>query len=326
MTNKEITNTVIAIGFKQDSKNKEVFIKSYDKFKYEITVDLSKDKIDYGNLIKRGDETTSNLQHSENLVVLECVNRLIEKGYKPNDLTLEKKWKLGRTAKSGKADITVKGKDGKTLLIIECKTWGHEFTKELDNMKSNGGQLFSYFQQDKNTRYLCLYASVLNNDKIDKINALLRVEDKTEEKVQQQETEKIITYEHAKTIKEMLEVWKHKTKGKQTFLDKGLFEDEIEPYNPGYIPLKINDLKDFVKEDKGKVFNQFEEILRHNNISDRSNAFNRIISLILAKIVDETKGVDAITDFQVKDGIDDAETLLERLQSLYSKAMKDYLD
>lgn len=326
MTNNEITNTVIAIGFKQDSKNKEVFIKSYDKIKYEISVDLSKDKIDYGDLIKRGDETTSNLQHHENLVVLECVNRLIEKGYKPNDLTLEKKWKLGRTAKSGKADITVKGKDGKTLLIIECKTWGHEFTKELDYMKSNGGQLFSYFQQDKNTRYLCLYASVLNNDKIDKINALLRVEDKTEEKVQQQETEKIITYEHAKTIKEMLEVWKHKTKGKQTFLDKGLFEDEIEPYNPGYIPLKINDLKDFVKEDKGKVFNQFEEILRHNNISDRSNAFNRIISLILAKIVDENKGVDAITDFQVKDGIDDAETLLERLQSLYSKAMKDYLD
>jgi len=136
MTNKEITDTVIAIGFKQDSINKEVFIKSYDKIKYEISVDLCKDKIDYGNLIKRGDETTSNLQHPENLVVLECVNRLIEKGYKPNDLTLEKKWKLGRTTKSGKADITVKGKDGKTLLIIECKTWGHEFTKELDNMKS----------------------------------------------------------------------------------------------------------------------------------------------------------------------------------------------
>ena len=326
MTNKEIKDTVIAIGFKQDSKNTEVFTKTYDKIKYDISVDLSKDKIDYGNLIKRGDETTSNLQHPENLVVLECVNRLIEKGYKPNDLTLEKKWKLGRTAKSGKADITVKGKDGKTLLIIECKTYGQEFTKELDNMKSNGGQLFSYFQQDKNTRYLCLYASRLNNKKIEKINALVKVEDKTEEKVQQQETEKIITYDNAKTIKEMLEVWKYKTKGKQTFLDKGLFEDEIEAYNPGYIPLRINDLKDFEKEDKGKVFNQFEEILRHNNISDRSNAFNRIISLILAKIVDENKGIDAITDFQLKEGIDDAETLLERLQSLYSKAMKDYLD
>lgn len=124
----------------------------------------------------------------------------------------------------------------------------------------------------------------------------------------------------------MLEVWKHKTKGKQTFLNSGLFEEEIEPYNPGYIPLKISDLKDFGKDDKGKVFNQFEEILRHNNISDRSNAFNRIISLILAKIVDENKSEDTITNFQVKEGIDDAETLLERLQSLYSKAMRDYLD
>ncbi len=159
MTNKEVKDTVLALGFRQDSKNTEVFKKYYDKIKYEISVDLSRDKIDYGNIIKRGDETTSNLQHAENLVVLECVNRLIEKGYKPNDLTLEKKWKLGRTAKSGKADITVKGKDGKTLLIIECKTWGHEFTKELDNMKSNGGQLLSYFQQDKNTRYLCLWES-----------------------------------------------------------------------------------------------------------------------------------------------------------------------
>src|SRR6056297_285215 len=98
MTNKEIKDTVIAIGFRKDSKNTEVFTKSYDKIKYDISVDLSKDKIDYGNLIKRGDETTTNVQHPENLVVLECVNRLIEKGYKPNDLTLEKKWKLGRTA------------------------------------------------------------------------------------------------------------------------------------------------------------------------------------------------------------------------------------
>ena len=193
-------------------------------------------------------------------------------------------------------------------------------------MKANGGQLFSYFQQDKNTRYLCLYASREQGGIIEKANALLKVEDSTEEKVKQQETEKLITYEQAKTIKEMLEVWKHKTKGKQTFLYSGLFEDEIEAYNPGYIPIKISDLKDFGKDDKGKVFNQFEEILRHNNISDRSNAFNRIISLILAKIVDENKREDAITDFQIKEGVDDAETLLERLQSLYSKAMRDYLD
>ncbi len=326
MTEKQIITTITAFGFSANPKDAKVYSKNYDKIKYQMSVDFTKKRIDFGLEIKKGDDTTSHLENPENIVVLECVDRLLEKGYKPADLTLEKKWKLGRTAKSGKADITVKGKDGKTLLIIECKTWGKEYEKELDNMKSNGGQLFSYYQQDKNTRYLCLYASREHSGKIEKANALIKVEDSTEEKVNQQETEKIITYDQAKTIKEMLEVWKHKTKGKQTFLNSGLFEPEIEPYNPGYIPIKISDLKDFGKDDKGKVFNQFEEILRHNNISDRSNAFNRIISLILAKIVDENKGEEAITDFQIKEGIDDAETLLERLQSLYSKAMRDYLD
>lgn len=326
MTEKQIITTISALGFTANPKDEKVYSKTYDKIKYQMSVDFTKKRIDFGPEIKKGDDTTSHLGNPENIVVLECVDRLIEKGYKPADLTLEKKWKLGRTTKSGKADITVKGKNGKTLLIIECKTWGKEYEKELDNMRSNGGQLFSYYQQDKNARYLCLYTSREHNREIEMANALIKVEDSKEEKLKQQETEKIITYEQAKNIKEMLEVWKHKTKGKQTFLNSGLFEPEIEPYNPGYIPLKISDLKDFGKDDKGKVFNQFEEILRHNNISDRSNAFNRIISLILAKIVDENKGEDAITDFQIKEGIDDAETLLERLQSLYSKAMRDYLD
>lgn len=326
MTAKQIITTITAFGFTPHAEDENVYSKIYDNIQYQMTVDFTKKRIDFGLKVKKGDDTTSHLESAENIVVLECVDRLLEKGYNPADLTLEKKWKLGRTAKSGKADITVKGKDGKTLLIIECKTWGKEYEKELDNMKSNGGQLFSYYQQDKNTRYLCLYASREHQGVIEKANALIKVEDSTEEKVNQQETEKLITYEQAKTIKEMLEVWKHKTKGKQTFLNSGLFEPEIEPYNPVYIPIKISDLKDFGKDDKGKVFNQFEEILRHNNISDRSNAFNRIISLILAKIVDENKGEDAITDFQIKEGIDNAETLLERLQSLYSKAMRDYLD
>lgn len=325
MTTNQIISAISAFGFSQNTKDKNIYSKTIESIKYPMSVDFTKKKINFGTEVKKGDETTSHLGSSENIVVLECVNRLLEKGYKPADLTLEKKWRLGRTAKSGKADITVKGKDGKTLLIIECKTWGKEYDNELDKMKLNGGQLFSYFQQDKNTRYICLYASRENKGKIEKTNALIKVEDSTEEKVQQQEDEKIITYNLAKTVKEMLETWKYKTKGKQTFLNSGLFEKEIEPYNPGYIPIKISDLKDFRKDDKGKVFNQFEEILRHNNISDRSNAFNRIISLILAKIVDENKGEDAITDFQLKEGIDDAETLLERLQTLYSKAMRDYL-
>lgn len=325
MIKKQIQRLISLLGFKENSDNKSLFSKTYENFDYSISVDFANNKIDYGNQITLGDLTTSHLQKPENIVVLECVNRLLEKGYNPTDITLEKKWKLGRSSKSGKADITIKGKSGKVILIIECKTFGVEYDKELKNMKINGGQLFSYFQQEKNTKFLCLYSSKLNDNNIEYINSIWNVEDSIEEKIRQQESIDIITYANARNIKELIDVWKFKTKAKFTSFDSGIFEDGIEPYNPVYVPIKIKDLSEFKANDTGMVFNKFEEILRHNNISDRSNAFNRFISIVLAKIVDETKEQNEIADFQVKDGIDDPESLLERLQELYARAMKDFL-
>ncbi|MGE9179500.1 hypothetical protein, partial [Escherichia coli] len=75
----------------------------------------------------------------------------------PENIHLERKWKLGRTGKSGKADITVykplsgEESERKTFMVIECKTWGEEFEKEKIRLFKNGGQLFSYFQQDRST-------------------------------------------------------------------------------------------------------------------------------------------------------------------------------
>ena len=68
------------------------------------------------------------------------------------------------------------------------------------------------------------------------------------------------------------------------------------------------------------------EILRHNNISDNANAFNRILSLLLCKIVDEQKEEDEVLDFQVKEGEDTPERIQDRLQKLYAQGMKKYLD
>jgi type I restriction enzyme M protein len=46
--------------------------------------------------------------------------------------------------------------------MIECKTWGTEFEKELNKIQKNGGQLFTYFQQDRATEYLTLYTSTFD--------------------------------------------------------------------------------------------------------------------------------------------------------------------
>ena len=48
--------------------------------------------------------------------------------------------------------------------------------------------------------------------------------------------------------------------------------------------------------------------------------------MLLCKIVDEQKGENEILDFQVKEGEDTPEQIQDRLQKLYAKGMKQYLD
>ena len=94
--------------------------------------------------------------------MLECVHRLLEKGYKPEHIELEPKWKLGRGASGGRADILLKDNDGRPLLIIECKTAGIEFKRAWNKTLQDGDQLFSYAQQISETQFLCLYTSDLD--------------------------------------------------------------------------------------------------------------------------------------------------------------------
>ena len=57
------------------------FIKNFTAFGgYVIEVDFSKEKFDFGSKIKVESGTTQNFSQEENWVVLECVNRLLEKG------------------------------------------------------------------------------------------------------------------------------------------------------------------------------------------------------------------------------------------------------
>lgn len=43
--------------------------------------------------------TTTNFSEPENFVVLECVNRLLDKGYRPENIELERTWTLGHEQK-----------------------------------------------------------------------------------------------------------------------------------------------------------------------------------------------------------------------------------
>lgn len=301
------TNYIIdllkAMGFQLEEGLVNSWLKAYPNHNnYKIRVDVDKEDIDYGPEVTLGDKTTCNFKASENFVVLECVNRLLEKGYKPKSLTLEKDYPLGHKTK-GKLDILVADEEGKSYLMIECKTWGAEYLKATKKTLSDGGQLLSYFQQDKAARYLCLYASRIENNSIEYKNGIIKVEPELAE---------------ATNTAEVFEKWNKNLK------DNGIFEGSSAPYDIVIKALTKSRLNPLTKDDSSRIFNQFAEILRHNVVSDKPNAFNKLITLLLCKIVDEEKSDNEELHFQWLENDNNIDHQ-KRLNDLYKEGMERYL-
>lgn len=137
------------MGFKLVDGASDKYCKEYKQHKYSITCDFDKNLIDCGILINIGRATTCNLQDAkrsvdESLVVLECVNRLLEKGYLPQNISLEIPFKAGTQEKGQWLDIMLK-QDGNAFALIECKTFCKEHRQERQKMNKHEGKLFRYF-------------------------------------------------------------------------------------------------------------------------------------------------------------------------------------
>lgn len=284
---------------------------NHNKYKIQIDLnnkDLTKCKIDYGTLITIGRNTTTNFSQGENLVVLECVNRLLEKGYSPKNISLEKTWKVG-----GHLDVFVTDKSDKAYLMIECKQWGKEYNKAIKIILQNDykkEQLFNYYLNEPVTKYLSLYASTLDEN-----NEIIYRND-------------IINSEMFRGCENQLDIYQ---KWDKTFQVKGIFEKNILPYNVKFLGLIKSDLKtmdtSFVdtNDADGSIYNRFAEILRRHTVSDKNNAYNKIFNLFLCKIVDEDNSSENDElNFQWKDGQSPVD-VLTKLNDLYKQGMKDYL-
>ena len=229
----------------------------------------------------------------------------MEKGYSPKNIILEKTWKTGHGT-SGRLDILVARDDGTAYLMIECKTYGVEFDKEFIRLKKDGGQLFTYFQQDKPAEILMLYASELRGKEIVYRNEIIKIEE---------------DYRQTGNVKDFYDRWNKLPK------NNGVFDEWVSPYDFQSKALTPKGLKDIQQEDSSFIFNQFLEILRHNVVSDKPNAFNKIFTLFLCKIYDEkaTKPNEELC-FQWFEGKDDHITFQKRLTDLYKKGMKEFLE
>lgn len=292
----ELKEKLLNIGFKYKDGAVDIFY--YIINGYKLSVDLNTKRISYGDKIVIHKEDALNINRPENLVRLECIARLIKQGYKPQDIELEKMYKLGHRYK-GFADIVI-NKNNKTYMIIECKKDSKELEKEKNQMLDDGGQLFSYYQQDKNAEVLILYTYDFDLNIYNNLIVLMGKE-----------------YNDTNTMSEIFSRWN------KQFINTGVFELGILPYNISSKPLTYDDLEDINERDSKIIFNQFQEILRHNVVSDKPNAFNKMMNLFLCKIVDEFEDNKPILDFQWLES-DDEETFMTRLNDLYKKGMKLY--
>lgn len=330
MDKNNIRELLELLKFKQEGN---IYTKRYSDAFSPLKIDIEGD----GHIYYRecgitvGRETTSNLLEAENLVVLHCVDRLLWKGYNPIHIELEPAWKLGHSAKGGYADVWVRtfknnGVDGsnadkESLLIIECKTWGREFNGAWIDTKEDGAQLFSYFQQEPSTKFLCLYTSDIIENKIESEYYLINVQD-NDKMLANDDTGR--SYKDASNNKQKYRVW-HDTY-KCDYDTRGLFEDDIAPYQIGKNKYTISDLKAVDNDTIQKKYNEFALILRQHNVGGHENAFDKLVNLFLAKVVDETNNRDDLHFYWKGAAYDDAFQLQDRLQRLYRDGMKRFLN
>lgn len=299
----DIKKHIAALGFVPKNGTNGIYHKIY--VDYAIEIDFEKQSINYGSAITAESKTTQNFSQPENFVVLECVDRLLTKKYKPQNIVLEKIWPSGHGT-SGRLDICVNREDGTPYMLIECKTYGKEYNKESARIHKDGGQLFTYFQlSGGKADVIMLYASELRGNKIVYVNEIVKIED---------------DYRNG-DVKDIYEKWNKLTK------DNGIFDSWVQPYNFQCKALTKEQLKEIKSEDSSFIFNRFLEILRHNVVSDKGNAFNKIFTLFLCKVYDETTTSEGEElKFQWLEGRDNHVDFQLRLTDLYSKGMKKFLD
>lgn len=301
----QIKEFIKAFGYNPiDGKNNE-WNKLYENFNYYITVcfgdDAATSFINYGSSIINDRKQICSFAKDEYAVVLECVDRLITSGISPSKIVLEKK--IGKAG--GWLDICILNQNESSDIMIECKTYGKKYEEARNILMANQNkkeQLLNYYINDQNARYIALYTSQLSNKKDTVIweNSII-------------DTSKFVV---CKTKLDVYNQWD------KTFDFKGIFESDN---NNIIYQSDLKELNKFIGEQKSTIYNRFAEILRRHNISDKSNAYNKIFNLFLCKIVDEDEDNDLNgVRFQWKYN-ETAEDVLLKLNDLYKKGMNNYL-
>lgn len=293
---------------------------------FALTVDLKNGQFLYPEGIHFDRGTTLDFHQQESFVVFECIARLFAVGYRPGNLWLEGKNFSGQDL--GWIDILVKDNSCTEYLIIECKTSDStakedEFSKHWKKTLANGDQLFRYFNTYSKAQYLCLYTADFVDAKLTDTYHLITLKDNEE---YLNSDKRLKSYkslrENQGSAEEFFEVWKN-TYGSD-FSTNGMIEKDSKPFDIGQKKHSISDLQEIDSSSMQKKYNEFATILRKYNVSNHENAFDKLINLFLAKIVDETYYQSELRCLWRGAAYDNYYDLQDRLQGLYKKGMEDF--
>lgn len=308
---------LLVLGFTKIDHRYSKKLTHFDGF---MVADFEQKKLLYPEGLTINEQQTCNFSANENFVVFECVYRLLEKGYRPEHIELEPKWKLGHGASGGRADILVSDNAAKALLLIECKTAGYEFDKAWRNTLLDGGQLFSYAQQESETQFLCLYASDFNAGVVTYQSHIIAHRDNEKYLA---DNPGLKNFKEATDYKSRFAVWRDTYK--LDYTTTGIFEDIIQPYHIGKDKYTLDDLHAISAADQQKKYHEFATILRQHNVSGRENAFDKLVNLFLCKLVDETENPTELKFYWKGVAYDTHFELIDRLQQLYKDGMGRFL-
>lgn len=303
---------------------------------FDLEYNFESGEFIYPDGVEADRNTTKDEHQNESFVVFLCVAQLFDRGYLPQHLKLEGRNYAGND--KGYCDILVKDNNGNPYLIIECKTANvdkkdDEFRKHWAKTMRNGDQLFRYFNTYRRAKYLCLYSADYpeykkNGEKVHRFENIYHVISLVDN------DEYLQTDNHLRSFREMREqqggsedffnVWKQTYK--QDYNTRGLLEPGIEAFNIGNKSYGVADLQTIDEYSLDKKYNEFALILRKHTISSHENAFDKLVNLFLAKIIDERYNSKELQLLWKGAAYDDYFSLQDRLINLYKRGMKEFFD
>lgn len=316
-----------SLGFvRKTDEVHDILYRYYENIGAELSVNFTEEKLNYPAGVEANRDTTKNFSQAENAVVFECVASLFDKGYKPEHIILEKGMPGGHGDTGGYCDIIVQDNYKKPYLLIECKTRtgekNDEFSKAWKRMLNDGGQLFNYYNSFRQAQYICLYASNFADGELFREYRLIAMVDNDGTLAS---NSKLKSFREASANNEgrdeFFKVWKNTYDGE--FTTSGIFESDVLPFGVGKRKLTIDDLDNEIDIDK--KYHQFKSVLRQYNVSGHENAFDKLVNLILVKIVDETRNPQDLQFIWKGRAYDDYYSFQDRLQKLYQIGMSEYM-